>query len=250
MLVYQSSYLLSSNGRQTVGDGAFYVDAAPSVLAVCHVQGADDMYYYSTTFSGGPGVRIFYTFHHSISIYFHSSGGFDVPKSKCPPDRGSSDCVTGSPALNHSSAFNPSFYSSPSLSHKDLHDNSHENLVYPPTPPTSTADVVSFSRSVGPQPILGAPRAQTFSHGLATPPLTPDDSIEDVSVKSNDDALDLLTTLSPDHALKVLPYARSVSISSPEMGTSFDGVVLELPGAPKTFYVDGKSTEVVNVRER
>jgi len=177
-------------------------------------------------------------------------GGFDAPKSKCPPDRGSSDCVTGSPALNHSSAFNPTFYSSPSLSPKDLHDNSHQNLVYPPTPPTSTADVVSFSRSpVGPQPIVGAPRAQNFSHGLATPPLTPDDSIEDVSVKSNDDALDLLTTLSPDHALKVLPYAKSVSISSPEMGTSFDGVVLELPGAPKTFYVDGKSAEVVNLRE-
>lgn len=46
-----------TNGRQTVGDGAFYVDAAPSVLAVCHLQGADDMYYYSTTFSGGPGWR-------------------------------------------------------------------------------------------------------------------------------------------------------------------------------------------------
>jgi hypothetical protein len=196
-------------------------------------------------------VRTFHTSHHSISIYFHSSGGFDVPKSKCPPDRGSSDCVTGSPALNHSSAFEPTFYSSPPLSSKNLHDNSHQNLVYPPTPPTSTADVGSFPRSpVGPQPIHGAPRAQNFSHGLATPPLTPDDSIEAVSVKSNDDALDLLTTLSPDHALKVLPYAKSVSISSPEMGTSFDGVVLELPGAPKTFYVDGKSAEVVNVRER
>ena len=153
--------------------------------------------------------------------------------------------MTGSPALNHSSAFNHSFYSSSSLSPKDLHDKSHQNLVYPPTPPTSTADVVSF-----PQPIRGAPRAQNFSHGLATPPLTPDDSIKDVSVKSNDDALELLTTLFPDHALKALPYAKSVSISSPEVGTSFDGVVLELPGGPKTFYVDGKSAEVVNVRER
>jgi hypothetical protein len=51
--------IVSSNGRQTVGDGAFYVDVAPSVLAVCHVQGSDNMYYYSTTFSGGPGVRHF-----------------------------------------------------------------------------------------------------------------------------------------------------------------------------------------------
>ena len=46
-----------SNGRQTVGDGAFTFDNEPSVLAVCHLQGTEDMYYYSTTFSGGPGVR-------------------------------------------------------------------------------------------------------------------------------------------------------------------------------------------------
>jgi len=174
-------------------------------------------------------------------------GGFDVPKSKCPPDGGSSDCVTGSPALDHSTAFDHSFYSSPS---KDPLCNPHQSLVYPPTPPIPTADVVSFTHSPSePQPILGASRTEKFSHGLATPPLTPDDSIEDVSVKSNDDALELLTTLFPNHALMALPYAKSVSISSPEMGTSFDGVVLELPGEPKTFYVDGKSTEVVNVRE-
>jgi len=102
---------------------------------------------------------------------------------------------------------------------------------------------------MGPQPIRGAPRAESFSHGLATPPLTPDDFNEDVSVKSNDDALELLTTLFPNHAMMTLPYAKSVSISSPEMGTSFDGVVLELPGGPKTFYVDGKSAEIVNLRE-
>jgi hypothetical protein len=53
--------IIFSNGCQTVGDGAFYVDVAPSVLAVCHVQGSDDMYYYSTTFSGGPGVRILHS---------------------------------------------------------------------------------------------------------------------------------------------------------------------------------------------
>lgn len=46
-----------SNGRHAVGDGAFTCDNTPSVLAVCHMQGTDDMYYYSTTFSGGPGVR-------------------------------------------------------------------------------------------------------------------------------------------------------------------------------------------------
>ena len=50
------NFLNFSNGRQTVGDGAFTFDNEPSVLAVCHLQGTDDMYYYSTTFSGGPGV--------------------------------------------------------------------------------------------------------------------------------------------------------------------------------------------------
>jgi hypothetical protein len=155
--------------------------------------------------------------------------------------------VTDSPALDHSTAFNHPFYSSS----KDPQYNPHQSLVYPPTPPIPTADIVPFPPSpVGPQPILGGPRADKFSHGLATPPLTPDDSIEDISIKSNDDALDLLTTLFSNHALTALPYAKSVTISSPEMGTSFDGVVLELPGKPKTFYVDGKSTEVVNVRER
>ena len=57
---------VSSNGRQAVGDGAFHVDAEPSVLAVCHVQGADDMYYYSTTFSGGPGVCTFHPIYSPI----------------------------------------------------------------------------------------------------------------------------------------------------------------------------------------
>jgi len=175
-------------------------------------------------------------------------GGFDVPKSKCPPDRGSSDCVTGSPALKHATEHNHPFYSS--LSSKDHLCNPRQDIVYPPTPPTSAADVMSFSpSSVAPRPICGAPRAKNITHGLATPPLTPDDFTDDVSVQSNDDALGLLTTLFPNDAMTAILYAKSVSISSPEMGTSFDGVVLELPGRPKTFYVDGKSAEIVNVRE-
>lgn len=62
VFVHRSTYSSTnhcwcSNGnRQAVGDGAFSTDMTPNVLAVCHVQGADDLYYYSTTFSGGPGV--------------------------------------------------------------------------------------------------------------------------------------------------------------------------------------------------
>ena len=49
---------LHSNGRQTVGDGAFTTDMMPSVIAVCRMEGTNSMYYYSTTFSGGPGVSV------------------------------------------------------------------------------------------------------------------------------------------------------------------------------------------------
>jgi hypothetical protein len=163
-------------------------------------------------------------------------GGFDTPKSKCPPDRGSLGCVTGSPASKHATAHNHILYPTPQSTPEDTLRNF----------PTKT-DVPAFSR--GPQPIPGVPRSNGYTHGLATPPLTPDDYIEDISVHSNDDALDLLTTLFPNHGTTALEYARSVSVSSVEMGISFDGVVLELPGKPKTFYVDCKSAEVVNLRE-
>lgn len=55
--------------------------------------------------------------------------------------------------------------------------------------------------------------------------------------------------LFPRQALSALPYAKSVSISSPEMGASYEGVVVELPGKPRTLYVDGKSAEIVSLRE-
>lgn len=56
------AYRDCSNGRQAVGDGAASFDNGSDVLAVCHLQGMNDVYYYSTTFSGGPGVSIFSLF--------------------------------------------------------------------------------------------------------------------------------------------------------------------------------------------
>ncbi|KAF7376065.1 Ornithine decarboxylase antizyme [Mycena sanguinolenta] len=163
-----------TNGRQTVGDGACSFDAAaPSVLAVAHLQGTDDMYYYSTTFSGGPGP-------------------------KCPPDRGSSDCVTGSLASYTASNNNNSYFHSP-----------------------------SFPLSIPHLPSLLLPSATT----------------------TKKDALDFLMTIFPRHALAALPYSRSVAISAPNIGAAFDGVVLQLPGMPKTLYVDGKSAQSVSIRE-
>jgi hypothetical protein len=48
----------------------------------------------------------------------------------------------------------------------------------------------------GRNPFL-VPKGENFSHGLATPPFTSDDSIEHGSVKSNDDALGLLLVPEP-----------------------------------------------------
>jgi hypothetical protein len=64
------------------------------------------------------------------------------------------------------------------------------------------------------------------------------------------DALDFLMTLFPRHGLSALPHSRSVTISAPNMGVEFNGLVLHVPGTPKTFYVDGKSPQSVNLRER
>ncbi|KAF8891640.1 ornithine decarboxylase antizyme-domain-containing protein [Infundibulicybe gibba] len=207
----QKSSLCPTNGRQTVGDGASLTfDADPSVLAVCHLEGKDNMYYYSTTFSGGPGVR-------------------------------SSDCVTGSPASNFSPNDSPP--SSPESSYRST------SLIYPHSPIT-TIGYSHFSRA-SPRDIPRRTRSDA-----STPPLTPDDGseYEPISGSSSNqgtkpDALDFLMTVFPRQGLKALPYAKSVAITAPAIGAAFDGVVIELPGATKTLYVDSKSAQSVNLRE-
>ncbi|PCH43883.1 hypothetical protein WOLCODRAFT_90574 [Wolfiporia cocos MD-104 SS10] len=235
----QQSSIRPTNGRQTVGDGAFYTDMTPSVLAVCHMQGNNSMYYYSTAFSGGPGVM------------------------KCPPDRGSSDWVTDSltPSISPSRSDSSSTLSSLGT------DSLASSIVFPPTPPPD--DLHSQHGQHGPNnplrtpplgPLPSAPRAIAKNAraplpDIATPPLTPDDagagtsSVAAISASQRDAALDFLSALFPRNALGALPYAKSVQISAPNLGASFDGVVLELPAKPKTLYVDGKSAANVNLRE-
>ncbi|TDL26290.1 hypothetical protein BD410DRAFT_813229 [Rickenella mellea] len=225
----QESSIRPTNGRQTVGDGAFSVDASPSVIAVCHMQGVDDIYYYSTTFSGGPGVR-------------------------------SLDCVTGSPA----SMFSPSSSSNDSTPQSSpdtkFYTKFPQSIDYPLTPPDSDLDDPIEALKFLPSQVVGARAIPTHNkvapfHDLETPPLTPDElplgggSVAAISAKQSDAALDFLTTLFPRSGLSALPYARSVAISSPEMGAAFEGVVLELPGKPKTLYVDGKGAEHVKLRD-
>lgn len=160
-------------------------------------------------------------------------GAFDVPKVKCPPDRGSLDCVTGSPA-SISSFYAPS--SSPNSTYFKNTFGKHQI--------TQSIDIQRHSSI----------RSNSAS-SLGVPPLTPDDGTdsegEDTIIKSkkDQDALDFLMTVFPRHGTSILPYAKSVSISAPNMGATFEGVVLSLPGQPKSLYVDGNSAQSVNFRE-
>jgi len=183
-------------------------------------------------------------------------GVFDVPNEKCPPDRGSLDWVRDSPALFSASP------SSDRSSPRSFPETEYfpKSIVYPPTPPPDDIHTTLDSRSfvaaatiASPQAIRGRPRLT--AEGLITPPLTPegnyegDGSVAAISAKQSNAALDFLTALFPRNGLSALRYARSVSISAPNMVAAFDGVVLELPVKPKTIYVDGKNADSVNLRE-
>jgi len=92
--------------------------------------------------------------------------------------------------------------------------------------------------------------------GLVTPPHSLEDSdsgesgISAISAKQSKATLEFLTTLFPRNALSAMPYAQGVSVSSPNLGTVFDGVILDLPQKPKTLYIDGQNAQHVNLRER
>jgi len=175
-------------------------------------------------------------------------GGFDAPKAKCPPDRGSSDCVRDSSAPYFAQGSYPA----------SQYDPPTPTNIYPISSPVKQLDHYASPRPIAIPRISPNKKQQHKSNApvpdtAATPPLTPDNSYDSLNenttfAKSND-ALELLATLFPQDAARALPYAKRVTISSPEMSASFDGVVLELPGKPRTLYVDGKSAALVNLRE-
>ncbi|KAK7685323.1 hypothetical protein QCA50_011687 [Cerrena zonata] len=190
------------------------------------------------------------------------AGVFDIPNAKCPPDRGSSDWVTDSLAPYPSS---PSSDRSSTLSSIGP-EKFPDSIVYPPTPPPDHHknqfydDLFDSEIQYPAYPIaISAPRdiPRAPPADIPTPPLTPDDghneeggSVSAISAKQANAALDLLSALFPRNALGALPFAKSVTISSPNLGQAvFDGVVLELPDKPKTLYVDGKNAAHVNLRE-
>ena len=145
--------------------------------------------------------------------------------------------MTGSPA---------SIFSFTSQSESESSNSLQNSIVYPPTPPLEATDYHCPDNVAAPRPI---PTKPMLYHELATPPFTPDDGIDERS-KPSQDALNFLVMLFPRDWSTALPFAKSVSISAPNIGAAFDGVVLEYPGTPRTFYVDGKSAASVSLRER
>jgi hypothetical protein len=144
--------------------------------------------------------------------------------------------VTGSPASSISSSSSFSRYSSSP-------NTSNDSFTHP-----------SYSPYPSAVPPRNIPIRSNSPYDIATPPLTPDVD-EDcyatgIITNHSKDALDLLLAIFPRDGLSLLPYAKSVVVAAPNMGASFDGVVLELPGKTKTLYVDGKNAQAVSLRER
>lgn len=167
-------------------------------------------------------------------------------------------CVTGSPA---SSFFSSSPQSFPGTRHF-YNPNPRTNYNYPLTPDSTPSEANSSLESLALPPLVTAipiPNSKQLSrfpaHALATPPYTPEDDasgggLGSISAQQSSAALDFLTTLFPRSGLTALPYAKSVSITSPALEAVWEGIVLDLPGSSKTLYVHGKGAEHVKLRER
>ncbi|KLO18406.1 hypothetical protein SCHPADRAFT_899799 [Schizopora paradoxa] len=209
-------------------------------------------------------------------------GVFDTPTTKCPPDRrvgGSSTCVTGGSARLPSSP-SSSPYTNSNLNKDYNFPNSiitsnstspvcgstppqlqHRPLIYPLTPPSSTASLDSYVSGNSSTSSAASPmQIRTNGHGLATPPLTPDSSptLASGSPKSGNAFEFLCKIFAHSDARRALPYVKSVEISSSELDLdvddgegafTFSGIVLELPGQVRTLYIDGKGVENVQLRE-
>lgn len=142
--------------------------------------------------------------------------------------------MTGSPASSVSSSF--SHFSSSSHA-------TNNSIVHSSCSP--------YRSAIPPRDI---PNRATSPYDIATPPLTPDDDEDsiasDMIANHSKDALDLLLAIFPRDGLSILPFAKSVIVTAPNLGASFDGVVLDLPGKTKTLYVDGQNAQAVSFRER
>ncbi|QRV94282.1 ornithine decarboxylase antizyme protein [Ceratobasidium sp. AG-Ba] len=136
----------------------------------------------------------------------------------------------------------PASPSSTSFPRPIPHSHSTSALKYPLTPDSSPDSPHHIpSRHTHQYP----PKQ---SEQLQTPPQTPE------ALPLNDDlttptALEVLTTLFPNSAAAkaALPYAKALRITS--QASTWDGVVLSLPGQERTLYVIGRGAEALMLRE-
>lgn len=160
--------------------------------------------------------------------------------------------MTDSLARNSPSSSPSSDYSSLASSYDT--DYFQKSIVFPPTPPPENSiDLFDHQQRQLHAPSAASPKdiklKDSFGTGLQTPPMTPEEDAEGVDAISARQTNEFLTTLFPRSGISALPHAKGVAVSSPNLGTVFDGVVLELPGKPKTLYVDGKNAAEINLRE-
>ncbi|CAE6510547.1 unnamed protein product [Rhizoctonia solani] len=175
---------------------------------------------------------------------------------KCPPDitksGGSLGCVTGNPTsyaagiqFSQRSPI-PASPCSTSFPRPIPNVHSHHASKYPLTPDSSP----DLSHHIPAPP----GHRSKLTGQLQTPPQSPDGG-SPFSDCMTPTALEVLATLFPNSeaARAALPYARALRITSrqgvtPEAST-WDGVVLSLPGQERTLYVIGRGAEALMLRE-
>lgn len=124
--------------------------------------------------------------------------------------------------------------------------NSNHAIKYPLTPDSSP----DLSHNI-PAHSIHRPK---IVEQLQTPPQSPEDAPSSQE-SMTPTALEVLATLFPNSAAThaALPYAKALRITShqgatPE-GSTWDGVVLSLPGQERTLYVIGRGAEALMLRE-
>ncbi|PVG00325.1 hypothetical protein CPB86DRAFT_782652 [Serendipita vermifera] len=145
-------------------------------------------------------------------------GVFDTPVDKCPPV-GSMGYVTGISSSVYSKA-------------PPMKVNTAEISPYP-SPSTPPSAPIHFVK----------PR-QSSNNQLATPPLTPENSIAIPHPKKHSA---LAETLFVENTNTITKFCAPLQIVS--NNTAWDAFVLDLPNRPKTLYVDGQAVRLTDLRE-
>jgi len=165
------------------------------------------------------------------------------------------------PSTSSLTSINPSALSSQGIIPPK--PTAHDQQVYqvpfdlPLTPPNSTpGSSPERSQPLSTRPVNIVKASTKVINGftvslketcpLATPPSSPEAQGVRLLEQVNP-ALPFLQDLFPRRARAALRHATSVAITQDDV--TWDGVVLALPGTPKTLYVNGRGAESVQLRE-